>query len=99
MIAPGSLVARDPRRSGRRPMLAVWCWCGHFYTVTPEDAQRHKETDTPACPKCKGGKGTAWRRTARREVSASARLLAADSLGRGARASALGLAVLALVKP
>lgn len=53
MNSPRSIIVPDPRRPrflGRlRPMLAVWCWCGRFYTITPEQAER-LDIDGTACP-------------------------------------------------
>lgn len=40
LIHPRAIMHTDPRRLGRRAMLAVWCWCGRFYTVTPEEADK-----------------------------------------------------------
>lgn len=59
MLTPGSIIHRDPRRLGRRPMLAVWCWCGRFFTLTPEAAERHGLDGTNACPDCQGQEAAA----------------------------------------
>lgn len=46
-----SVIRMDPRRVGRA-MLAVWCWCGRFYTLTPEQMKR-AAAEGQACPaKC-----------------------------------------------
>jgi hypothetical protein len=58
MIAARSIIRRDPRRrlfrGKHRPMLAVWCWCGRFYTLTPEQARAGE--DNP-CPNTDCGRG------------------------------------------
>lgn len=38
-------------------MLAVWCWCGRFYTLTPEEARRAAVLDVNPCPVFDCGKG------------------------------------------
>lgn len=57
-VAPRSIIRADPRRprflGKRRPMLAVWCWCGRFYTVTPEQAE---QAGGSLCPNPECGKG------------------------------------------
>lgn len=59
MIRPRSIIRKDPRRrrfGGKdRPMLAVWCWCGRFYTLTPEEAKAGQ--GGPTCPNADCGKG------------------------------------------
>lgn len=44
---------RDPRRPGRF-MLAVWCVCGRFYTVTPFELSKRRH----GCPDTDCGKGS-----------------------------------------
>lgn len=39
----------DPRRPGRAMML-VWCWCGRFFTVTPENIMRCGMNAENPCP-------------------------------------------------
>lgn len=51
-IAPRSIIHADPRRRRRHLMLSVWCWCGRFYTVTPEQARRFRAMDRNPCPEC-----------------------------------------------
>jgi hypothetical protein len=52
-----SIIRHDPRRRGRKAMLAVWCWCGRFYTVTPEAARRCVAAGSSPCPNVDCGKG------------------------------------------
>lgn len=56
MADPGAIVHMDPRRPGRS-LLAVWCWCGRFYTTTLPEARRRQAEGRPLCPDPACGQG------------------------------------------
>lgn len=53
---PRTTLAVDPRRPGRA-MACVWCWCGRFYTLTPEAMVRCAMNGERPCPNHECGKG------------------------------------------